>query len=209
MAWILFDYGNVICLPQPEREIGLFAERAGCSVREFTHAYWPHRLEYDRGDLDGATYWQKVGAALGRSFSESDVAELIRLDIASWVHLNDATVALAEDLAAARHRLALLSNAPAEVAEVIARLPFAASFERCAFSCYLRLAKPDPACYHAVLAQLGASPGEVTFLDDRPENVAGAAALGVRAVLFTGPQQARAELARLGVAAPERRSAPR
>jgi putative hydrolase of the HAD superfamily len=53
--------------------------------------------------------------------------------------------------------------------------------------------------YQAVLTLLGASPGEVVFLDDRPENVAGAEALGIRSVHFTGPDEARAALARYGV----------
>jgi FMN phosphatase YigB (HAD superfamily) len=39
------------------------------------------------------------------------------------------------------------------------------------------------------------------FLDDRPENVAGAEAVGIRAVHFTTPSQARAALARYGVTA--------
>lgn len=199
MAWVLFDYGNVICAPQPEQAVAALARAAGCTVAEFGDAYWSHRLDYDRAELDCTTYWQKVAAGLGRSFSDADIAELTRLDIASWLHLNAGTVALVEDAAAAGHRLALLSNAPAEVATVVAGLPVARHFEYCAFSCFLRVAKPDPACYRAVLERLGAPPGEVVFLDDRPENVAGAAALGMRAVLFTGPRQARAALAAHGV----------
>src|SRR5262245_18164417 len=196
MAWVLFDYGNVICDPQPEEAVAALARAAGCTVAEFGEAYWAHRLDYDRAELDGVAYWQKVAAGLGRCFSDADVAELTGLDIESWLHLNAETVALVEDTAAAGHRLALLSNAPAEVAAVVAGLPVARLFECCAFSCFLRVAKPDPACYQAVLGRLGARPGEVVFLDDRPENVASAAALGIKAVPFTGPAQARAELAR-------------
>ncbi len=200
MTWVLFDYGGVICQPQPEAEVALLARAAGCSVADFRDGYWAHRLDYDRAELDGVTYWQKVGAGAGRSFSAAEIAELTRLDIASWLHLRPGTVTLIEDLAAAGHRLALLSNAPAEVAEVVAALPVIARFfEQCVFSCYLRAAKPEPECYQAVLALLGASPAEVVFLDDRLENVAGAAALGIRGACFTGPGEARAALARLGV----------
>ena len=124
----------------------------------FSDAYWAHRLDYDRAELDGTTYWQKVAAGVGRSFTAAQVAELIRLDIASWLHLRPGTVTLIEDLAAAGHRLALLSNAPAEVAEAVAGLPVAAHFEHCAFSYSLRSVKPEPECYRAVLAMLGASP---------------------------------------------------
>jgi putative hydrolase of the HAD superfamily len=199
MTWVLFDYGGVICQPQPEADVALLASAAGCTVGEFRAGYWAHRLAYDRAELDGVTFWQKVAAAAGRSFTAAQMAELTRLDIASWRHLQPATVTLIEDLAAAGYRLALLSNAPAEVAEAVAALPVASHFEHCTFSCYLRAVKPEPEIYRAVLRVLGASPGEVIFLDDRPENVAGAEALGIRGVHFTGPDEARAALARHGV----------
>jgi putative hydrolase of the HAD superfamily len=199
MTWVLFDYGGVICTPQPEADVALLASAAAVPVPEFRDAYWAYRLSYDRAELDGITYWHKVAAALGKSFSAGQMAELARLDIASWLHLREGTVALIEDLAAAGYRLALLSNAPAGIAEVVAELPLARVFEHQAFSCFLGSVKPEPECYRAVLAMLGAQPADVVFLDDRPENVAGAAALGIRGVHFTTPQAARAALAGHGV----------
>jgi len=204
ITWVLFDYGGVIAAPQPDRDVALLASAADVPVPAFRDAYWAHRLDYDRADLDGTTYWQKVAAGAGRSFTAAQVAELMRLDIASWLHLRPGTVTLIEDLAAAGYRLALLSNAPAEVAEVVAGLPVAARFEHCAFSYSLRSVKPDPECYRAVLAMLGASPADAVFLDDRTDNVAGAQALGIRSVRFTDPAQARAALAAYGVVATPR-----
>src|SRR6266851_241682 len=131
MTWVLFDYGGVICTPQPDSDVARLASAAGVPVPAFRDAYWAHRLDYDRGELDGTTYWQKVAAGAGGSFSAAQVAELTRLDIASWLHLRPGTVTLIEDLAAAGYRLALLSNAPAEVAVVMADLPVAAHFEHC------------------------------------------------------------------------------
>lgn len=199
MTWVLFDYGGVICTPQPDGDVALLASAAGVPVPVLRDGYWAHRLDYDRGELDGTTYWQKVAAGAGRSFTAAQIAELIRLDIASWLHLRPGTVTLIEDLAAAGHRLALLSNAPAEVAAVVADLPVAAHFGHCVFSCFLGVVKPEPDCYRAVLAMLGAQPAEVVFLDDRLDNVAGAQALGIRALHFTEPGQARAALAGHGV----------
>jgi putative hydrolase of the HAD superfamily len=199
MTWVLFDYGGVICQPQPEADVALLARAAGCAIAEFSEGYWAHRLDYDRGELDCATFWQKVAAGAGRSFTAAQIAELTRLDIASWLHLQPGTVTLIEELAAAGYQLALLSNAPAEVAEVVAALPVAAHFEHCTFSYELRAVKPEPEVYQAVLTRLGASPGEVVFLDDRPENVAAAEALGIRGVHFTGPAEARGALYLRGV----------
>lgn len=202
MTWLIFDYGNVICFPQPPGAVARLAEAAGRPVPDFEAAYWEYRLAYDHAKLDGAAYWQEVGARLGRSFTEADIARLIDLDVQSWQDLNPGTVALAQDMAAAGYRLALLSNAPTEVARGVMALPVAALFEHCLFSCFLQLVKPDVAIYRAVLDRLGADPADVIFLDDRPDNVAGAQQTGIRGLVFTDPAAARAELAGLGMTTP-------
>ena len=200
-TWVVFDYGGVISTPQPDADVAALAAAVGVPVPDFQGPYWAYRLSYDRAELDGMTYWHKVAAALGLSFPAPRVAELIRLDIASWLHLCNGTVTLLKDLAAAGYRLALLSNTPADFAEVMVKQPVARLFEHLAFSCYLGSVKPEPDCYRAVLAMLGARPADVVFIDDRPENVAGAAAVGIRGVHFTTPEAVRTALAGHGILA--------
>lgn len=70
----------------------------------------------------------------------------------------------------------------------------------CAFSsCYVGLRKPDPAIYRRTLDILGAPPERVLFIDDRQQNVDGAALAGMRAVRFQGEGALRKELSELGV----------
>ena len=107
---------------------------------------------------------------------------------------------LAAGLAAAGHRLAVLSNAPEDVALAVQALPMAAYFEHLLFSCFLKTAKPEADCFRGALGLLGASPSDVVFLDDRADNVAAAAALGIRSLQFTDAAAARAGLAACGVA---------
>jgi putative hydrolase of the HAD superfamily len=206
MTWVLFDYGNVICEPQPAGDVARLAEVAGCAVADLLVPYWAYRLDYDRAALDVTGYWQQVAADLGGSFTDAQIAELSKLDAGSWLHQRPASVDLVAELAAARAggrgggwRLALLSNAPEDTAQAVSGLPVAAHFEHLIFSCYLKLAKPDPECFRAALAVLRAEPAEVIFLDDRPDNVAAAAALGIRSAQFTSADAARADLARYGV----------
>lgn len=195
MTWVMFDYGGVICTPQPDRDVAALAAVAGVSVADFTSGYWPFRPAYDAADLTAEGYWQAVAGRLGRSFTRSQIAELARLDIASWSHMQQGTVAAIRETAAAGHRLALLSNAPAEVARAVEQLPVARHFEHLLFSCDLRAIKPDPLCFGKALSRLGAAPQEVTFIDDRAGNVTAAAGLGMRAIRFTGAQPLRSALA--------------
>ena len=66
-------------------------------------------------------------------------------------------------------------------------------------SCYLGLRKPEPAIYRRALDILGRPPRRVLFIDDRPENVDGAAAVGLKAIRFEGAENLRRELTSLGV----------
>ena len=200
MTWVLFDYGGVICEPQPEADWARLACASGGPVADFEAAYWRYRLDYDRAALDVTAYWRRVAADLGRSYTDAEIAQLSRLDTASWLTLQPGTVELITGLAAAGQRLALLSNAPADVAEAVHGLPLASHFGHLVFSCALKSAKPDPECFRATLAVLGAEPAEVVFLDDRPDNVAAAAALGITSFQFTDAPAARADLARCGIA---------
>lgn len=45
--------------------------------------------------------------------------------------------------------------------------------------------KPEPEVFRRVLAEHDLTPGEVLFIDDTPDNVAGAAAVGLEAIVFT------------------------
>lgn len=183
MQWLLCDYGEVLSLPPPEADRAKLEDLAGWTKDEdFMHAYWAHRPSYDRADLTAAEYWQRV---VGHE--AKNLKELIAQDVAMWLHPNQDSI----DALAGAPRLALLSNAPIEVAEGIDGAPWVAPFTKRFFSCYLRATKPDPAAYEAVLRSLDAEPAEVVFVDDRPANVEAARQLGIDAHLYTGPARIR------------------
>jgi putative hydrolase of the HAD superfamily len=66
-------------------------------------------------------------------------------------------------------------------------------------SCYVGLRKPEPAIYQRALDILGRPAGRILFIDDREENVAGAAAAGIKAIQFQGAEALRRKLANIGV----------
>jgi putative hydrolase of the HAD superfamily len=66
-------------------------------------------------------------------------------------------------------------------------------------SCYLGLRKPDPAIYLRALDILGRPAERVLFIDDRAENVAGAAGVGMKSIRFSGADALREDLTSLGV----------
>lgn len=77
--------------------------------------------------------------------------------------------------------------------------PCFAEAQHIIFSYQVGALKPDPAIYQAVEAATGQPAAEHLFLDDLPENVAGARAAGWDAICFETPEQVQAELIARGI----------
>jgi len=189
---LLVDYGGVISQPQPAEAVAAMAALAGLGVPEFSERYWEHRLSYDRGG-DACTYWSAV---LGSEPRDARTLErLVKLDIASWGRLNPGTL----EILTSAHRdgitLSLLSNAPHELAAALDDHRALALFDHLLFSARIGAVKPEPAAFAAALEAMSLRPEEVQFIDDRQDNVEGAIACGLRAILFDSAEQLAEALA--------------
>jgi putative hydrolase of the HAD superfamily len=136
--------------------------------------------------MTATAYWTAV---LGRPPGHDLAQRLNALDTASWLHPNTEAIAAARRAGDRGYRLAILSNAPIDLADALDHVAWLAPFETRYFSCRLRLSKPDPAIYRAVLEHLQAAPHAIIFFDDRADNVEAAATLDIRAHVFTAPEQ--------------------
>ncbi len=95
-------------------------------------------------------------------------------------------VALARAIRAGGLPIGLLTNATDTLPDELAHLGLTEDFDAVFSSAALGHAKPDPAIFAAVLAALDLPAAAVGFIDDRPENAAAAAAVGMAAHHFTG-----------------------
>lgn len=186
MTWVLCDYGEVLSLPQPLPDRLALEDEAGRSGPEFWSTYWEHRPGYDRGDTAVIDYWSAV---LGFRPGPRKLARLIEVDIAGWLHLNPDTLAATTRAAERGLNLAILSNAPLEVADAIDATTWASAFSPRLFSSRLGAVKPEAEIFAAVLQTLDVAAREVVFFDDRPDNVAAAKRAGMIAHLFTNAAQ--------------------
>ncbi|MDQ6837838.1 MAG: HAD family phosphatase [Actinomycetota bacterium] len=181
--WLLCDYGNVLCVAPPAPDVADLVELSGLNPHSFDEAYWRRRLDYDRGDLDAAAFW---ASTLGGPVADDRLAALVEIDIRGWLHPSPDVLDAATRASSRGMRLALLSNAPHEVADAIDQLAWLAPFSPRLFSARMGLTKPDPSIYHQALYALSAAPGDVWFIDDREDNVDAASALGINAIHYRG-----------------------
>jgi putative hydrolase of the HAD superfamily len=190
---LLVDYGEVISAPLAGTAITELAALADQPRAVFLDRYWRYRPAYDLGQ-SATGYWSRVlDADLGGSPWVVD--RLTSTDVQGWLGLNPLTLSTVQGHASrAGARLALLSNAPEPLARAIDHLPWSQRLEQCYYSCRLGAAKPDPSAFLLVMSDLGAQPGEVLFIDDRPDNTRTARDLGMQAITFTSASALRREL---------------
>ena len=179
---VIFDFGGVLCLHPDEARITRAAAACGLPVDRFLKDFWRTRREYDAGRLRPAEYWRGIVP----DFDESRLPELIRREVELWNQYDGRVFDWIGRLRAAGHRTAILSNLPRVLGEALRATPgFLDPFDHVTFSYELGVIKPDPGIYADAIRGLGVKPEEALFLDDRPENVEGGRAAGLRAELYS------------------------
>ena len=191
---IVFDLYGVIARTQSPEAVRRIEELAGDPGPAFWDAYWSCRPAYDAGQ-ESAAYWAAVAGLLGTAFP--DVPALVEADLDSWTDVDDTMVALVHELADEGRTLGLLSNI---ISDLVPRFEarhgaWLSRFDALTYSCRIGVAKPDPRAYEICAADLGVEPSDVIFFDDTERNVLGARDTGMRAEVFTSPDQVRALVA--------------
>ena len=196
---ILFDVGGVLLTNGWDHdERAAAAAKFGLDSQELearnakVYAAWEsdeiNRSQY----LDAAVFYEP------RSFSRDEFFNFILAQ--SKLLADGALQILAELSAANRYFIGALNNEARETNDFrFAKFGLRRYFKVAFSSCYVGLRKPDPAIYRRALDILGSAPNRTLFIDDRQENVDGAAGVGMKAIRFTGAGALKAELGKMGV----------
>jgi len=196
---ILFDVGGVLLTngwDHVERAIVL--QQFHLDRTEFEAR---HPQPYDAWERDAITAKEYLDATVfyqPRAFSHEEFLDAI---CAQSKLLADGGMGILQELAASdKCILGVLNNEARATNEYRFKTFGIRQHVKLAFSsCYLGLRKPGQAIYNRALDILGTPAERVLFIDDRAENVASAEAAGMEAILFTGADALRSELANLGV----------
>ncbi|MFD2340847.1 HAD family phosphatase [Clavibacter tessellarius] len=190
--WLLFDIGGVL-ITRPD-DIGAISraldpdapggEEAEARVRD---AFDAHREQYDRGG-SAREFWEAVARDLDLPTpGEDDLAELVAIEQRRWGAPDDETLAALDRAVAAGYRLAVLSNAPHELADVLEdRDGWGARFDHVMTSARIGMAKPDADVWPLAAERLGSPAERILFVDDKPDNVEAARRAGFHAHVWEG-----------------------
>jgi putative hydrolase of the HAD superfamily len=199
---VVFDYGGVLSLPVDADSHHTLAAWCGLPLERCSAEIWRERPAYDRGDVGLEGYWSRILGLAGRAPDVGLLERLNREDLRGWGRINDRVLSWSRALRAAGFRTAVLSNMPRPLLDLMNAEPSFAwlrEFEVRVFSCEVRLVKPEPGIYRALLDRVREPAGSCLFLDDIERNVTGARAVGIRALHFRSADDASVELANLGL----------
>ena len=190
---IIFDVGNVLAgfdwvsylnrQPFDEKTKKILASAV------FSHPDW---VELDRGILSNeeiirrfirnAGGFEKEIRSMAATFGETVTLRSYAMD---WI----------KDMKARGFSLYVLSNYGDLVYQTSSgQLPFLELMDGVFFSWQHQLIKPAPAFYQKLLDTFRIQPEQAVFLDDRQENLEGAASLGIHTILFQKYEQASQDL---------------
>ncbi len=172
------------------------SEVFGLEWEEFEASHQAHENAFDRGMMTLDQYLDRVIFCKSRPFSREQISEFIFAQ--SLPHPE--TIAIVDELAREhRYFLAALNNEPLELnLRRIERFALRRYFSAFFSSCFLGLAKPDPAIFRRALQITQRRSEECLFIDDRAANVESAATLGIRTCHHNGSaQDLRAKLSSL------------
>jgi len=172
-------------------------------------AHWEERLGLQRRELEKLVFEGEMGRKASLGLASADdvwnwVIERLNLphdartklegDFWKGDRIDQGLIQFIRDLRPA-YKTGLLSNAWPDLRDAMENSwQIADAFDEIVISAEVGLVKPDARIYEHILERMNIQPEEAVFVDDFPENVAGAQAVGIQAIHFQNPTQAMQEL---------------
>lgn len=179
----LFDFFGVICTDS--HVVWLHENGFGNRIEELIEKYYQYA---DVGKISQSELFAKMGQLVGRD------AEIVEKEVRSYITIDTEIVLLINELHA-RYRIGLCSNAPLGYAEEIMRdHDLYKYFDAVTISSAVGLRKPHPDMYKKAIDAMDMPAESVVFIDNEQANIDGAAACGIKSILFKSTAQLKNDL---------------
>ena len=205
ISTILWDVGGVLLTNGWDRQ----QREAVLNHFNLDHADFERRhaeidAAWERDEITADEYLRQTVFYQSRPFTPAEFLDAMRAESAV---LPDSAHGILRQLAASEeYVLATVNNEGRALNEFrLSHFGLLDDFDAFFSSCYLGLRKPDRKIYQVALDVLQRDPERTAFIDDRAENVAAAASLGIHGIRYQGSAQLAADLAKLGISLAEDR----
>jgi len=185
---VIFDMGGVLLRTEDTSARDAIAKRFGVTRQELEAVVFSNEssIRSEQGKLSDVEHWQMVMRHFGQPVG--DHLPLYN-EYFSGDFIDQRLLRFAASLKP-QYKLGLLSNAWESARPLLSeRFDFLDIFDHSIFSYEVKIRKPDPAIYNAILEMMMVQPQEAIFIDDLLENVEGAKAVGMVALHFESTDQ--------------------
>ena len=196
---VLFDIGGVLLTNGWDRcERSAVLDQFDLDKAEFEKRHPAANDPWERDLISAQAYLDETVFYEPRSFSHDDFLDAI---FAQSVELPNGALGILQELAASgRYMLGCLNNEAREPNDYrFQTFGLRDCFDVALSSCFVGLRKPRPEIYRRALDIIGRPAARVLFIDDRPENAAAGAAVGMKTIWFKGAETLRRDLEYLTV----------
>lgn len=194
---VLFDIGGVLGSNGWDREQRAAAiDRFALDAEDFQYRHEETVGALEAGMISLDEYLDVSVFCSPRGFSRDEFKAFMFAQSVPWPD----SIAVARELSKRAVELATLNNESAELnVHRIHAFGLREIFPTFFTSCWLGVRKPTHAIYTRVLGMTQADPTTTLFVDDRLQNLAPAAALGMKTIHFQSAEQLRTEMRSHGV----------
>lgn len=197
--FLYFDLGKVLLNFDVEQMFRQMGEVAGIDPARVRAVVFEDGLQrqYEMGQISGREFYDAFCRQTG---TQPDYDALSRAG-SEIFDLNLSMLPVVAQISQAGYRMGILSNTcEGHWEHCCKRFQIVAeAFSEHALSYRIKAAKPNAAIFQAAAELAGLEPEEVFFVDDAPEHVAGAKAVGFDAVQYTSTPELVAELRKRGI----------
>ena len=183
---VIFDFGQVLVRFEPDYMVSVYVsdseDKALLAEVVFDRLYWN---DLDSGALGHDEAFERMRERLPRRLWE--VARRIYDD---WVVNLPEIEGMRDLILQIKRRYGascfVLSDISIYFAENSHRVPILSLVDGAVFSGNIGITKPDRRIYEHILDKFKLDPAETVFIDDKPGNIAGAEAAGIKGYVFDG-----------------------
>ncbi len=203
ISTILWDVGGVLLTNGWDRQQrDAVVPRFRLDVATFEHRHGEVADAWEKDEITVEQYLLHTVFFEPRNFTQAEFLAAMRAESAL---LEDGALGILRQLSASEdYALATVNNESRAMNEFrLAKFGLLEVFDGFFSSCYVGLRKPERKIYQVALDVLQRDPEEAVFIDDREENAAAAASLGIHAIRYEGSAKLAEALAGLGVSVTE------
>ena len=198
ISTIISDFGRVVLWFDNTpfyQKMTAYCSKSVDEIRQVVHSNPEFYQLFDRGELTPLQFYERAVVVLEASVGYDEF-------VAAYVDIfsrNQPVLDLYRTLKG-KHKLMLLSNTdPLRFGFARGKFPDAMFFDDYVLSYEVRALKPGPEIYREAIQRAGGQPESCVFIDDMEKNIEGAAALGLKTILYQPDTDLGGALRTLGI----------